>query len=540
MIPVLSRAQMRAFDRHAIDHCHVPGVVLMENAGRGAADVASRILGNGVAGARVVVVCGAGNNGGDGFVVARHLWARGCDVRVFLASAPERVHGDARINHDAFLDLGGQVTVLRESERLDALEAALALADLVVDGLFGTGLDRAIEPSTFHGQVIAAMNHAPGRRLALDVPSGLDADSGAPLGACVEAHDTVCFGHLKVGLLTPHGARLAGKVHVRDLGLPDVILEKVGHFAHVIERRAMARLVSPRDTDAHKFAVGSVLVCAGSAGKSGAALLSARGAFRAGAGVVTIATWPEALPSLDARMPEVMALALDRKDPLGKLDDALKGRRAVVVGPGFGLDDAAKKAVEHVVAKFAGPIVFDADAITLFKGRAKEIAKLRAAGPHADRAATPRPPMVLTPHPGEMGRLLGLTSDEVERDRFGAVRKLVDATKCVVVLKGARTIVAGPGSAGIRIAVNTTGNPILATAGSGDVLCGAIGAFLCSLRPFEAAMLGVHVHGLVGDVLRAKVGDRGIFSGEIADAMPQVLEAMVRDENLPGFAGDPY
>ena len=525
MIPVLSRAQMRAFDRHAIEHCHVPGVVLMENAGRGAADVACRILQSGgrVQGARVVVVCGAGNNGGDGFVVARHLWARGADVSVFLASAPERVHGDARINHDAFMDLGGHVTVLANGKPLDGLEASLGLADLVVDALFGTGLDRAIDPSSFNGEVIAAMNRAPGRRLALDIPSGLDADSGAPLGACVEAHDTVCFGHLKVGLLTPHGARLAGKVHVCDLGVPDTILGKVGHVAEVIERRAMARLVSPRDTDAHKFAVGAVLVCAGSAGKSGAALLSARGAFRAGAGVVTIATWPEALPSLDARMPEVMALALDRKDPIAKLDDALKGRRVVVIGPGFGLDDAAKKAVEHVVSKFDGPVVFDADAITLFKGRPKELAKLRG----------DRTPMILTPHPGEMGRLLGLSSDEVERDRFGAVRRLVEATRSVVVLKGARTLVASPDG---RMAVNTTGNPILASAGSGDVLAGAIGAFACSQRPYEAAMLGVHVHGLVGDVLRARSGERGTFSGELADAMPQVLDAMTRDETLPGFS----
>jgi NAD(P)H-hydrate epimerase len=452
-------------------------------------------------------------------------------VSVFLASAPERVHGDARINHDAFMDLGGHVTVLENGKppgargvpgALDGLEASLGLADLVVDALFGTGLDRAIDPGSFNGEVIAAMNRAPGRRLALDIPSGLDADSGAPLGTCVEADDTVCFGHLKVGLLTPHGARLAGKVHVCDLGVPDTILGKVGHVAEVIERRTVARLVAPRDTDAHKFAVGAVLVCAGSAGKSGAALLSARGAFRAGAGVVTIATWPEALPSLDARMPEVMALALDRKDPIAKLDVALEGRRVVVVGPGFGLDDAAKKAVEHVVAKFAGPIVFDADAITLFKGRPRDLAKLRG----------DRTPMILTPHAGEMGRLLGLSSDEVERDRFGAVRKLVDATRAVVILKGARTIVASPDG---RMAVNTTGNPILASAGSGDVLAGAIGAFACSQRPYEAAMLGVHVHGLVGDVLRARSGERGTFSGELADAMPQVLDAMLRDETLPGF-----
>ena len=522
MIPVLSRAQMRAYDRYAIETCHVPGVVLMENAGRGATDVACRLLGPGrVAGARVVVIAGAGNNGGDGFVVARHLWSRGADVRVFLAASIERVHGDARINHDAFLELGGQCTPIRAGKGLSELEAALGLADLVVDALFGTGLDRDVVGD--NAAIVDAINRAPGRKLALDVPSGLHADSGAPLGVCVQAHDTVCFGHLKVGLLTPQGARLAGRVHVADLGVPDVVLLKqVGHVAEVIERKAVASMLVPRETDAHKFSVGAVLVCAGSSGKSGAALLTARGAFRAGAGVVTVATWPEALTVLDARMPEVMAFALDRGSPenvVARLDDAMKGRRALIVGPGFGFGDVEKHAVEHLLSKFEGPMVLDADAITIFKGRAKALAHAKGK-------------LVLTPHAGEMARLLGITSDEVERDRFGAVRKLVDLAQAVVVLKGARTIVASPDG---RVAVNTTGNPVLATAGAGDVLAGAIGAFLCEHDPFEAAMIGVHVHGLVGDVMRASSGDRGVFAGELADAIPNVLDALVRDEPLPGM-----
>ncbi len=515
MIPVLSRAQMRAFDRYAIETCHVPGVVLMENAGRGAADVIGRLLGPALRNARVVVVCGAGNNGGDGFVVARHLWARGADVRVFLAGSPERVFGDARINHDSYVDLGGQVTIVRPGDPTADLEATLGLADLVVDALFGTGLDRAITGPI--ADIIDAINRAPGRRVSLDIPSGLDADSGAPLGACVEAHDTVCFGHLKVGLLTPQGARFAGRVHVCDLGLPDTILGKVGHVAEVIERRAIARAIGPRETDAHKFSVGAVLVCAGSAGKSGAALLCARGAFRAGAGVVTIGTWTEAIAAVDARMPEVMAVELERKTPLAKLDGLLQGRRVVVIGPGFGLDDAARKVVDHIIETFTGAVVFDADAITLYRERAHKLAKAKGT-------------VVLTPHAGEMGRLLGVAAEVVERDRFGAVRKIVEQTKAVCVLKGARTIVASPEG---RVAVNTTGNPILATAGSGDVLAGMIGAFLCSMPPFEAAMTGVHVHGLSGDVLRARLGDRGVFAGELADEVPRVLDLLGKDEGLP-------
>ncbi len=510
MIPVLSRDQMRAFDRYAIETCHVPGVVLMENAGRGAADVAGRILGARISGARVVVVCGAGNNGGDGFVVARHLWSRGAVPRVFLAGSPERVLGDARTNHDAYLDLGGEVTLLRGDT--GELEAALENADMVVDALFGTGLDRPVSPE--NAAIIAAINRAGGRKLALDIPSGLHADSGAPLGACVEAHDTVCFGHLKVGLLTPQGARYAGRIHVCDLGVPSTILGRVGHVAEVIERQAIVDLLVPREADAHKFSVGAVLVCAGSAGKSGAALLSARGAFRAGAGLVTIATWPEALPAIDARMPEVMAHALNRAAPTGQLDGLLTNRRAVVIGPGFGTDDAARAVTEHLLSTFAGPVVLDADGLTLFKGEAKRLAAAKG-------------PLVITPHAGEMGRLLGITSDQVEADRFGAVRRLVADTGAIVVLKGARTIVSSPEG---RVAVNTTGNPVLATAGSGDVLAGMIGALLCAMSPFDAAVTAVHVHGLVGDVLRGRSGDRGIFASEIADEVPRVLDAMMRDE----------
>jgi NAD(P)H-hydrate epimerase len=196
----------------------------------------------------------------------------------------------------------------------------------------------------------------------------------------------------------------------------------------------------------------------------------------------------------------------------------LARRRAVVMGPGFGRAEAAKKVIERVLETFEGPMVVDADAITLFKDRPAELARARG-------------PLVLTPHAGEMGRLLGISADDVERDRFGAVRKLVDLTGAVVVLKGARTIISAPDG---RIAVNTTGNPLLATAGAGDVLAGIVGALLCSMKPFEAAMAAVHLHGLVADVLRARAGDRGVFASEIADELPRVIDALLREEPLPG------
>jgi NAD(P)H-hydrate epimerase len=555
MIPVLTRAQMRAFDRYAIETCHVPGVVLMENAGRGAADVLSAMIearkckasAKGSSGrsdgeaplsarartfpvrhvrcpgqpatypleARVVVVCGTGNNGGDGFVVARHLLARGAEVEVFLAGRSEKVTGDARINHDAFIDLGGRFFELPEGQSLAPLHVALQHADFVIDALFGTGLDRPIGGHL--ADVIQVINDAACRCVALDVPSGLDADSGAPLGVAVQADDTVTFGHLKIGMLTPEGARLSGNVHVVDLGVPDPpILGHVGYVAEVIRRERVGAYFSPREANVHKHKVGDVLVVAGSPGKLGASLLTGRSAMRAGAGLVTICTWPDAATSLESRVVEIMSARIDPADIVRSLDAALAGRRTVAIGPGFGLGEQARVAVDHVVLGWDGLKVVDADAITHFTGRAEELAGARGQ-------------LVLTPHPGELGRLLGRSAAAIEQDRFGAVREAVQRTRATVVLKGARTIIATPDG---RIYICMAGNPALATAGSGDVLTGVIAAFACSMPLDQAACAGVLVHALAGDVWRARTGcDRGLFAGEIPDVVPEIIAKLTKGED---------
>lgn len=592
MIPVLSRAQMRAFDKHAINQCHVPGVVLMENAGRGAADVISAIIEAGGAGqrhppalpgvragstlptpgmnqglsaplrstppppmsmrpgslvpsgnprrmvedahaarvrsfpvrhvpspgqpatyplhARVVVVCGSGSNGGDGFVVARHLLARGAEVQVFLTSPSEKVTGESRINHDAYIDLGGELIELPPAAPLAPLEAALEGADFVVDAIFGTGLDRPI-----HGHladVIAVINAATCRCVALDVPSGLDADSGAPLGAAVQADETVTFGHLKIGLLTPDGARLAGNVHVVDLGVPDrPILAQVGHVAEVIRKETIGSFFHPREANLHKHQAGNVLVIAGSAGKLGAALLTARAAMRTGAGLVTICTWADAAAALQSRVVELMTAPIDPASIVASLDAALAGRRAVAIGPGLGLDDGARVAVDHVVLGWDGLKVVDADALTHFVGRPEALAAARGS-------------LILTPHPGELGRLLGRSARAIEEDRFGAVREAVALTRSIVVLKGARTVIAIPDG---RMFICMAGNPALATAGSGDVLTGIIAALACSLPLDCAASAGVLIHALAADVWRASTGsDRGLLASEIAELIPGLLATL--------------
>jgi NAD(P)H-hydrate epimerase len=507
VIPVLSRAQMRAFDRHAIEQCAVPSLVLMENAGRGATDVLVRELLEGDAtNARVIVVCGTGNNGGDGLVVARHLLLRGADPTVYLCGDSSKVAPDARANLAAWLGVGGEVVEVPPGSALESLKQALDGADLVVDALFGTGLDRPIDG--FLADVVRAVNASSARRFALDLPSGLDADTGGVLGVAVDARATVTFAHHKLGLLTPVGARLAGRVHVVDIGVPGSLVAHVGGSAQLIEPSDLALWIAPRSPGTHKNAAGHVVVVAGSPGKIGAPQLVARGALRAGAGLATIATWPAAAAAIEGHVLEVMTARIDPVNAGESLDAILSHKQAVVVGPGFGLEDDARTAVEYLLASWHGPVVVDADALTMFAGRPSVFMAAKKA--------------ILTPHPGEAGRLLGKAAADVEADRFGAARELVAATGAVVVLKGAHTIVASPDS---RLAVTPVACPALATAGSGDVLGGIVGAMACTLPTFEAACAGVMLHAMAGEAWsRARAGaDRGMLASEVADTLPQLL-----------------
>ncbi len=413
MTPVLSRAQMRAFDARAITQCGVPGLLLMENAGRGATDVLVRELCSGDArGSRPIVVCGAGNNGGDGLVVARHLSVRGATPIVFFAGDAERVSGDARANFDAWRGIGGEIQWLPPGAPLSPLREAVARGEVVVDALFGPGLDRPIEG--WLADVVHAMNASTGPRFSLDLPSGLDADTGAPLGVAVEAKATATFGHYKLGLLTPSGASLAGRVWVVDIGVPSSLVTHVGGTAKRLDPEDLAGFIAARPPGAHNTSAGHVAVVAGSPGKVGAPQLVARGALRAGAGVATIATWPEAATAIESHILEAMTASIDSSAIAESLDAILRGKHAVVMGPGLGLGDDARIAVEYILAAWQGPVVVDADALTMFAGRPSVLLAAKSA--------------VLTPHPGELARLLGKTVAQVEGDRFRAARELVAAT----------------------------------------------------------------------------------------------------------------
>ncbi|HEY1955199.1 MAG TPA: NAD(P)H-hydrate dehydratase [Polyangiaceae bacterium] len=505
MKPVLSRDQIRAFDRAAIERA-VPSLVLMENAGRNATDVLEReLLASSARAKRVLVVCGTGNNGGDGFVIARQLLVRGARVQVALVGDRSKLSADAKTNASAWSGLGGTIETLTAPPSLDETDA-------VVDALFGTGLDRPLEGLA--RDVVEKISTVRERVFAVDIPSGLDAQTGAILGAAVHASHTATFAHYKLGLLTPSGATYAGKIHVVDIGVPASLVDHVGHDAALLEPSDIARLIAPRTPDTHKFRAGHVGILAGSPGKTGAALLVARGALRAGAGAVTVATWRDALPSLQARQLEVMTASLDELDkPLIEVAASFaSAKRAIVAGPGFGTDERAATAIRALLVGYDGNVVLDADALTLYAARPAELASARAK-------------LILTPHAGEAARLLATTSDAIESDRFTAARTLSSKTRAVVVLKGAHTIIASPDG---RLAICGAGNPSLATAGAGDVLAGIIGANACNLQPFDAACAGVHLHAAASDRWAGTGRHRGLLASEIADQLPDVLAALGR------------
>lgn len=503
MIPVLSRDQIRALDRHAMEACGVSGLVLMENAGRGAAEIIETR-----ARARpgpIVVVCGAGNNGGDGFVVARRLAARGFPVRVFFAGSTEGLPGDAGANRDAWIRVGG--TVENALDDGAGLTVALKEAAIVVDALLGTGLSRPVSGRL--QAIILEINRAPGLRVALDIPSGLDANTGQPLGLAVLAHETITFAHYKLGLLTSQGADHAGRVTVADIGVPGALSAAVGESALVLEPRDVGGWIAPRKTSVHKGAAGRVVAVAGSPGKTGAALLVARGALRAGAGLVTICTFPDAADALDRRVLEEMTARIDVQRLEGSLDDELENVDAVVLGPGLGLFPDARRVVDHVAFAHEGFVVIDADALSLLSGRLEVLRS--AKGPRA-----------LTPHPGELGRLLGISAAEVEADRFGAVARAVELSHCTVLLKGARTLI---GTQGALTVVNPSGSPVLAIPGSGDVLSGVVAALYCAVRDAaRAACAAAYLHGRAGERWANAAGtDRGLLAHEVADGIPSAL-----------------
>ncbi len=506
---VLTREQAREYDRFASEQAKVPSLLLMENAGRGATECLLSMR-QGAPG-QVVVVAGPGNNGGDGFVLARRLRILGHAVEVWLVGEPGRLVGDAQVMWNAYLGIGGEHHVVAEESALSGLKARLSAASTVVDALFGTGLARPIEG--LHARVIELVQQRAAFVLALDIASGLDANRGRILGVAVHANATVTFGSEKLGHFTSEGVDCTGRLELVDIGVPTALCLQTGYSAERLTAADLAPRLLPRPASSHKGRAGRVAVIAGHPGKSGAALLSARGALRMGAGMVTHVGLPATIAGIEMRVLEAMTKTLDPAALELSLMDAVAGMGAIVLGPGLGLGDQERRIVTHVAEHATVPVVVDADALTIL---AQDIAPLlRAKGPR-----------LLLPHRGELGRLLGLSNAEIEADPFGALERAVHLTQAIVVLKGAYSFVGAPNQ--ITAIVGSPAGA-MGTAGSGDVLSGVVATLCIDHAPMTAAMLGVHLHGRAGMLwVEARGVDRGLVAGDVADNLPLAIAELSR------------
>jgi NAD(P)H-hydrate epimerase len=508
---VVTSAEMAELDRRADEEFAVPTALLMENAGRRVAEVVPSLP---AGGRRCVVLAGKGSNGGDGLVAARHLAARGWRVDVLLLAREEEIKGEARRNMLLAREAGVEIMPVNSMALAGARERLLS-ASVIVDAVFGTGFHGS--PVGLAAQLIEAANAAAAPVVAVDIPSGVEADSGAVRGAAITAAATVTMGWPKVGLLVYPGAARAGRLYVADIGYPPALLERFRPSTHLVTPEMVREALPPRPPDGHKGTFGRVLIVAGSVGFTGAPSLCARGALRSGAGLVTLAVAESIYPIVAGHELEAMPHPLPDadgavgEDAWERLKALAAEADAIAAGPGLSTRPGVAVIVRRLLVESRVPLVLDADALNVLAASDQ----LPAAG------AT----KILTPHPGEIARLLGTTAAAVQEDRLRTAREAARRFGAVVVLKGARTIVAAPDGQAFIV---PTGNPGMATGGMGDVLTGVIAALLGQrVSPLTAAWTGAYLHGLAADLVAERTGTAGMLAREVAGALPQARLAVL-------------
>ena len=515
---VLNTEQMREADRRTIDDIGIPSVVLMENAGRQAV-AAMEAAFDDLAASRVGVICGRGNNGGDGFVVARTLIQRGVETAVFLLGSVADVRGDARTNLEILGRIGLTVVEITDAQEWELHFTEISECDLIVDAIVGTGFSGRL--SGLLGTVVADVNGLGVPVVSMDLPTGLSADSHALDGEAIEASMTVTLAAPKIPLVFPPADSHAGDLVIADIGIPYPVIDEVeGQYLELLTRERMRELVPVRTPESHKGDFGRVLVIAGSVGRTGAAHLCAMGALKSGAGLVTVGTPRSCLPIVAAMAPEYRTEPLDETASgtidFGAVDRVLELQADVIaIGPGLGQAPSTKAFVQALAERAGVPLVLDADALNAFAGDTERLMGRDGVD------------MIITPHPGEMARLLNTSIEDVQRDRLRTARDFAAAHRVHVVLKGNRTVIAAPDG---RTFVNLTGNAGMATGGTGDLLTGMIAAWFAQLLDAEAASkLAVYLHGTAGDLAEADEGEVALTAGDLAGRLGDaVLELSAR------------
>lgn len=512
---LLSAEEMQRLDRTAINDLGIPGVVLMENAGLQVVEEIHKIIGNPM-GKTVTVFAGKGNNGGDGFVIARHLLNAGAEVKIMLFAETTDVAGDAKVNLDILLAMGYKVYPIVKPNSLNIIKLAMVYTDLIVDAVFGTGFKGAV--SEHVGNVIDIINSSGKTVVAVDIPSGLEANTGRVYGPCVRATSTVTFAHAKVGLLVQEGPEYVGKLTVADISIPPKLVDSLGIKRYLTTPELVKKIMPVRKPDGHKGTYGRVLVVGGSDGLSGAAAMASMAALRAGAGLVTLAVPASLHDLMEVKLTEVMTKPLPETGEKSISAEAgpgvremLNGSDVLALGPGISTNSGTVDFVRELLQGLDKPAVIDADGLNALVGTTGILNNCRG-------------PVILTPHPGEMARLLGIKIEEVQNNRIEIALEAAGKWNAIVVLKGYRTVICAPDG---TTYVNPTGNPGMATGGTGDVLTGIIAGFLGQgLVPVEAAAAGVYFHGLAGDIAAKDKGILSLTAGDILDYLPMAIKGV--------------
>ncbi|HLW98272.1 MAG TPA: NAD(P)H-hydrate dehydratase [Candidatus Acidoferrales bacterium] len=535
---ILTAAQMREADRLTSERHGVTSLQLMGNAGSGVVAFLQKEYPD-LAKRRILILCGKGNNGGDGFVVARLLFQLGSKPGVFLFARPEEVQGDAAFNLERWRHVGGALTTITEiGEWKDWMDNVLGAHELVVDALLGTGLSKPVEGLLAY--VIQSINEHSiyarhkSRVLAVDMPSGLPSDDAPAMWPVMRADWTVTFTAPKIGQLLSPACENVGRLIVHSIGTPRSLVEQLpggGPDLRWLEPGEFRALPLRRRADTNKGTYGHALIVAGSRGKAGAAALAGWGALRTGAGLVTVATPEDGLPVAASYLPELMTAPLAqttagtislRNFKSGAFKQLVKGKNVLAIGPGLTTQKETQKFVLQALAECPLPIVLDADGLNALAAAKKPLLKRRSQA------------LVLTPHPGEMARLLGVTTQEIQADRLGSATRAAKKYRAFIVLKGFHTIVATPDGCAF---INSTGNPGMATAGTGDVLTGMLAGLTAQfgIQNWERILgLGVYLHGLAGDIASARVGEAPLIASDLIGAIPEAFMKL-RAELEDGF-----
>ncbi len=509
ILRIVTADEMRALDRTAIEGYGISGLVLMENAGTQVVDQIRRLVGK-IKGRSIAIFIGKGNNGGDGLVIARHLLNRGARVKVLSIVGAGEIRGDAAVNLDIWRKMGQKIYPIHQDDGINIVKLALVKTDLIVDAIFGTGFHGPMKKEP--GRVIRVINKSGKPVIAVDIPSGLEAGSGKASEPCIRAHQTVTLGLPKLGLYLEQGPNHTGKITVADISLPTVMVNQQAAPRYLLSAGRVKKWMKPRPFSAHKGSFGRVLIVAGSRGMTGAASLTGQAALRSGTGLITVAV-PETLHSImEGKLTEVMTVPLPDTgngslsgEALPQILSLLGNMDVLAIGPGLSQDPETIELVRELLPAVKLPLVLDADVLNALAGEVDILGNLPATA-------------VITPHPGEMARLMGVTPKDIQEDRVGRAIRAAADWNVVALLKGARTVVAAPDG---TVYINPTGNPGMATGGSGDVLTGVIASLIAQgLEPSHAAAAGAYFHGLAGDLAVREKGMMGLIAGDIISALP--------------------